>query len=160
MPFLSTQPRDHLTGNGQRKKKDLIYIRNMFSRSFPLSLLRLQLHHVAFPTSRNACALNGRGRKQSNQATKRELCVSIRMECMQFLWLHGRAQGLRDVELSSRCRIFVAIITVVMDGTSDGFQYNKRERENSNCLIDSLPCTHEPLCVPMFQARFDGNLVF
>lgn len=73
---------------------------------------------------------------QQHEEEEKYFCVSIRMEFMQFLWLHG--EGLRDgrLELSSRCCIFVAIITVSSSGTSsDGFQQHEKK---NNCLIDSL----------------------
>lgn len=67
---------------------------------------------------------------QQHEEEEKYFCVSIRMEFMQFLWLHG--EGLRDgrLELSSRCCIFVAIITVSSSGTSsDRMDFNNMKRK-------------------------------
>lgn len=103
----------------------LIYISKYVQQVFSSCIFNcIMLHFLP-----NVCSLNVReraARRRELNRTERNICVHSNGIYMQFLWLHEK--GLRDVGwylLRGRCRIFVAIITVLWNGTLDKFQSNK-----------------------------------
>lgn len=110
------------------------------------SLSRLQLHHVAFYYGRMSSRRNGERRK--------EIFVSIRMEFMQFLWLHGK--GLCDDDDNDDGWNWVAGAGAHLfcnyNGAMEWYIGWISIIMYSNCLIDS-PATHGARTIRPLAAR-------